>query len=225
MTLISLRDARDAMLTYTVLGSLKSLMTRMIAHDEYNRISSNWLLDLNMNRNWTKIKPVLEKKLIRIVQNVERVGKEENMWFKPMRDRNRCHAVMMLRYSVAKECKRIGEFDPILIRKVADHLWNTSTSQEKLEYANLAQRTTYPPPEIDEVLNCLCGTITDAVSVRYLDILLQRIGEFNATLVGQATNHLWKNSITQEKAEYFNLAHFFATEYLIGIHYGRPYAS
>ncbi|RHZ65917.1 hypothetical protein Glove_310g16 [Diversispora epigaea] len=59
---------------------------------------------------------------------------------KPMRDHNRCHAYMILRYSVAKECKRIGKFNAILIRKVADHLWKTSTTQEKLEYANLAQR-------------------------------------------------------------------------------------
>ncbi|RHZ86849.1 hypothetical protein Glove_43g78 [Diversispora epigaea] len=59
---------------------------------------------------------------------------------KPMRDHERCHAYRILGYSVAKECRRIGEFDPILIRKVADHLWNTSTSQEKAEYVNLAQR-------------------------------------------------------------------------------------
>ncbi|RHZ86882.1 hypothetical protein Glove_43g62 [Diversispora epigaea] len=36
--------------------------------------------------------------------------------------------------------KRIGKFNAILIRQVADHLWNTSTSQEKAEYFNLAQR-------------------------------------------------------------------------------------
>ncbi|RHZ65929.1 hypothetical protein Glove_310g24 [Diversispora epigaea] len=57
-----------------------------------------------------------------------------------MRDHKRCHAYMILRYSVAKECKRIGEFNSILIRKVADHLWKTSTTQEKAEYVNLAQR-------------------------------------------------------------------------------------
>ncbi|RHZ65924.1 hypothetical protein Glove_310g23 [Diversispora epigaea] len=91
---------------------------------------------------------------------------------KPMRNHNRCHAYMILRYSVAKEFKRIGEFNAILIGKATNHIWKNSTSQEKAEYVNLAQRTT--PPEIDEVLNCLCGTITDAVPIRYLDILLQR---------------------------------------------------
>ncbi|RHZ86883.1 hypothetical protein Glove_43g38 [Diversispora epigaea] len=41
---------------------------------------------------------------------------------------------------IEEECKRIGEFNVILIRQVADHLWNTPTSQEKAEYFNLAQR-------------------------------------------------------------------------------------
>ncbi|RHZ65928.1 hypothetical protein Glove_310g25 [Diversispora epigaea] len=59
---------------------------------------------------------------------------------KPMRDRNRCHAFMILRYSVAKECKRIREFNVILIGQATNHLWKNSTSNEKLEYFNLAQR-------------------------------------------------------------------------------------
>ncbi|RHZ86846.1 hypothetical protein Glove_43g76 [Diversispora epigaea] len=59
---------------------------------------------------------------------------------KHIHDRNKCHAYILLRYSVAKECKRIGEFNAILIHKVVDHLWNTSTLQEKAEYVNLAQR-------------------------------------------------------------------------------------
>ncbi|RHZ70793.1 hypothetical protein Glove_267g76 [Diversispora epigaea] len=50
---------------------------------------------------------------------------------KPTRDHNRCHAYMILRYSVAKECKRIREFNAILIGQATNHLWNTSTSQEK----------------------------------------------------------------------------------------------
>ncbi|RHZ86881.1 hypothetical protein Glove_43g63 [Diversispora epigaea] len=59
---------------------------------------------------------------------------------KPMRDYNRCHTYKIFRYSVAKECKRIGEFNAILIGRTTNHLWNTSTSQEKAEYFNLAQR-------------------------------------------------------------------------------------
>ncbi|RHZ86826.1 hypothetical protein Glove_43g52 [Diversispora epigaea] len=59
---------------------------------------------------------------------------------RPIRDNNRCHAYMLLGYSVAKECKRIGEFDVILIGRATNHLWKTSTSQEKGEYVNLAQR-------------------------------------------------------------------------------------
>ncbi|RHZ86855.1 hypothetical protein Glove_43g45 [Diversispora epigaea] len=38
---------------------------------------------------------------------------------------------MLLGYSVEKECKRIGEFNAILIGRATNHLWNTSTSQEK----------------------------------------------------------------------------------------------
>ncbi|RHZ86897.1 hypothetical protein Glove_43g81 [Diversispora epigaea] len=59
---------------------------------------------------------------------------------KPMRDHKRCHAYMILRYSVARECKRIGEFDAILIGQATNHLWKTSTTQEKSEYFDLAQR-------------------------------------------------------------------------------------
>ncbi|RHZ70810.1 hypothetical protein Glove_267g4 [Diversispora epigaea] len=59
---------------------------------------------------------------------------------KHMRDYNRCHAYMIFRYSVTKECKRIGEFNVTLIRKAADHLWKNSTTQEKSEYVNLGQR-------------------------------------------------------------------------------------
>ncbi|RHZ58322.1 hypothetical protein Glove_374g35 [Diversispora epigaea] len=59
---------------------------------------------------------------------------------RPMRDHNRCHAFMIFRYSVAKECKRIGESNAILIGRATNHLWNTSTSQEKAEYSNLSQR-------------------------------------------------------------------------------------
>ncbi|RHZ86892.1 hypothetical protein Glove_43g87 [Diversispora epigaea] len=51
---------------------------------------------------------------------------------------------------------------------------------------NINRNNIHPPPEIDE--EC------------------KRIGEFNAILIGLATNHLWKNSTTQEKSEYFNLA-------------------
>ncbi|RHZ86854.1 hypothetical protein Glove_43g46 [Diversispora epigaea] len=56
------------------------------------------------------------------------------------RNNNRCHAYTLLGYSVEKECKRIGEFDAIFIGRATFHFWKTSTSQEKGEYVNLAQR-------------------------------------------------------------------------------------
>ncbi|RHZ70766.1 hypothetical protein Glove_267g39 [Diversispora epigaea] len=59
---------------------------------------------------------------------------------KPMRDHNKCHAYKIFRHSVAKECKRIGEFNAIFIGQATNHLWKTSTIQEKSEYFNLAQR-------------------------------------------------------------------------------------
>ncbi|RHZ86896.1 hypothetical protein Glove_43g83 [Diversispora epigaea] len=59
---------------------------------------------------------------------------------KPIHNHKRCHAYMILKYSVTKECKRIGEFSAILIGRVTNNLWNTSTSQEKSEYFDLAQR-------------------------------------------------------------------------------------
>ncbi|RHZ70759.1 hypothetical protein Glove_267g63 [Diversispora epigaea] len=59
---------------------------------------------------------------------------------KPTHDHNRCHAYMIFRYSVAKECKRIGEFNVLLIARATNHLWKNSTTQEKSEYINLAQR-------------------------------------------------------------------------------------
>ncbi|RHZ86831.1 hypothetical protein Glove_43g57 [Diversispora epigaea] len=103
---------------------------------------------------------------------------------KPMRDHNRCHAYKIFRYSVARECKRIGEFNAILIGRATNHLWKTSTSQEKGEYVNLAQRIF----RYSVAREC------------------KRIGEFNAILIGRATNHLWKTSTSQEKGEYVNLA-------------------
>ncbi|RHZ86878.1 hypothetical protein Glove_43g66 [Diversispora epigaea] len=60
---------------------------------------------------------------------------------KPMRDHNRCHAYKIFRYSVAKECKRIGEFNVTLIGRATNHLWKNSTTHEKSEYSNLAQRS------------------------------------------------------------------------------------
>ncbi|RHZ65934.1 hypothetical protein Glove_310g52 [Diversispora epigaea] len=59
---------------------------------------------------------------------------------KPTGDHNRCHAYKIFRYSVAKECKRIGEFNTILKGQATNHLWKNSTTQEKSEYFNLAQR-------------------------------------------------------------------------------------
>ncbi|RHZ86884.1 hypothetical protein Glove_43g39 [Diversispora epigaea] len=59
---------------------------------------------------------------------------------KPIRDHERCHAYRILGYSVAKECERIGEFDPTLIRKVADNLWKNSTPHERREYVNMSRR-------------------------------------------------------------------------------------
>ncbi|RHZ86845.1 hypothetical protein Glove_43g71 [Diversispora epigaea] len=47
---------------------------------------------------------------------------------KPMRDHKRCHAYKIFRYSVARECR------------ATNHLWKNSTTHEKLEYFNLAQR-------------------------------------------------------------------------------------
>ncbi|RHZ86871.1 hypothetical protein Glove_43g91 [Diversispora epigaea] len=59
---------------------------------------------------------------------------------KPMRDHNRCHAYRIFRYSVAKECNRIGESNAILIGRATNHLWKNSTILEKSEYCDLAQR-------------------------------------------------------------------------------------
>ncbi|RHZ79197.1 hypothetical protein Glove_151g93 [Diversispora epigaea] len=42
---------------------------------------------------------------------------------KPIHDRNRCHAYKIFRYSVVKECKRIREFNFILIGRATNHLW------------------------------------------------------------------------------------------------------
>ncbi|RHZ86895.1 hypothetical protein Glove_43g84 [Diversispora epigaea] len=59
---------------------------------------------------------------------------------RPTDDHNRCHAYKILRYSVVKEFKRIGESNAIFISRATDHLWKNSTTLEKSEYVNLAQR-------------------------------------------------------------------------------------
>ncbi|RHZ76560.1 hypothetical protein Glove_196g126 [Diversispora epigaea] len=59
---------------------------------------------------------------------------------KLMCDHYTCQAYNIFRYSVAKECKRIGEFNAILIGRATNHLWKNSTAQEKPEYFNLVQR-------------------------------------------------------------------------------------
>ncbi|RHZ86856.1 hypothetical protein Glove_43g44 [Diversispora epigaea] len=56
---------------------------------------------------------------------------------KPMRDK--CHAYKIFGYFVARECKRIGEFNAILIGRATNHLWKNSTTLEKFEYFNLAR--------------------------------------------------------------------------------------
>ncbi|RHZ70794.1 hypothetical protein Glove_267g40 [Diversispora epigaea] len=50
--------------------------------------------------------------------------------------------------------------------------------------ANISRNNIHPPPEIEEC---------------------KRIEEFNI-LIGRATNHLWKNSTTNDKSKYFDLA-------------------
>ncbi|RHZ86837.1 hypothetical protein Glove_43g26 [Diversispora epigaea] len=69
---------------------------------------------------------------------------EEVLYFlnskKPVRDHKRCHAYKIFRYSVSKEYKRIGESNDILIGRATNHLWKNSTTHEKGEYVNLAQR-------------------------------------------------------------------------------------
>ncbi|RHZ58302.1 hypothetical protein Glove_374g49 [Diversispora epigaea] len=61
-------------------------------------------------------------------------------FFKPkyMRDR-KCNAYKIFRYSVGKECKRIGESNVTLIGRATNHLWKNSTIQEKSGYINLGQ--------------------------------------------------------------------------------------
>ncbi|RHZ87360.1 hypothetical protein Glove_37g134 [Diversispora epigaea] len=61
---------------------------------------------------------------------------------RPRRNLNlsNCRAYTIFRYSVARECLRIGELDGNLIKRATNHLWRNSSIQEKTEYRNLAQR-------------------------------------------------------------------------------------
>ncbi|RHZ86858.1 hypothetical protein Glove_43g79 [Diversispora epigaea] len=117
-------------------------------HDKYNLNHSNnvlleWLISYQRKKGERLI--IQDLKNLKALNNMHpppEIYEVLNFFNskKPMRDHERCHAYMILGYSVAKECKRIGEFNAIFIRKVADHLWKTSTTQEKVEYVNLAQR-------------------------------------------------------------------------------------
>ncbi|CAG8571450.1 7231_t:CDS:2 [Diversispora eburnea] len=56
------------------------------------------------------------------------------------RSHKNCHGYMLCRILVARECRRLGENNKTIIAGVANYLWKTSTSQEKSEYTDLAQR-------------------------------------------------------------------------------------
>ncbi|CAG8577612.1 2442_t:CDS:1, partial [Diversispora eburnea] len=58
----------------------------------------------------------------------------------PFRSHKKCHGFMLLKISVVKECQRLGENNKTIIKCAADYLWRNSTSQEKSEYIDLAQR-------------------------------------------------------------------------------------
>ncbi|RHZ51576.1 hypothetical protein Glove_476g73 [Diversispora epigaea] len=59
---------------------------------------------------------------------------------KSFRNQKKCHGFMLFKISVAKECQRLEENNKTIIASVASHLWGNSTSQEKSEYIDLAQR-------------------------------------------------------------------------------------
>ncbi|RHZ80037.1 hypothetical protein Glove_139g273 [Diversispora epigaea] len=59
---------------------------------------------------------------------------------RPFRNHKNCHGYMFCRILVSRECKRLGENNKMIIANVANYLWKNSTSQEKLEYIDLAQR-------------------------------------------------------------------------------------
>ncbi|RHZ65912.1 hypothetical protein Glove_310g6 [Diversispora epigaea] len=54
---------------------------------------------------------------------------------------------------IEEECKRIGEFNAILIDRATNHLWKNFIRLEKLEYVNLAQRGSSCRPKQGTLLN------------------------------------------------------------------------
>ncbi|RHZ65919.1 hypothetical protein Glove_310g12 [Diversispora epigaea] len=52
---------------------------------------------------------------------------------------------------IEEECKRIGEFNAVLIDRATNHLWKNSIRLEKLEYVNLAQRKKNYKEKVDKV--------------------------------------------------------------------------
>ncbi|RHZ75205.1 hypothetical protein Glove_217g259 [Diversispora epigaea] len=59
---------------------------------------------------------------------------------RPFRSPKNCHGYMLCRILVARECQRLGENNKMIIAGIASCLWKESTSQEKFEYVDLAQR-------------------------------------------------------------------------------------
>ncbi|RHZ77288.1 hypothetical protein Glove_183g68 [Diversispora epigaea] len=59
---------------------------------------------------------------------------------KSFRSHRNCHGYMLFKISVAKECRRLDENNKMIIAGTESYLWKNSTSQEKSEYINLAQR-------------------------------------------------------------------------------------
>ncbi|RHZ87668.1 hypothetical protein Glove_33g177 [Diversispora epigaea] len=59
---------------------------------------------------------------------------------RPFNSRKNCHGHILFKILVARECIRLGENNRMIIAGVASHLWKGSTSLEKSEYTDLAQR-------------------------------------------------------------------------------------
>ncbi|RHZ58335.1 hypothetical protein Glove_374g54 [Diversispora epigaea] len=95
-------------------------------------------------------------------------------FFKLKSMRRKCNAYKILRYSVGKECKRIGESNAILIGRVTNHLWNTSTSQEKSEYINLGQINSFT---FDSNKDEMCGNCIGFYQItRMITIIIIEVG-------------------------------------------------
>lgn len=57
----------------------------------------------------------------------------------PARDHKKSTGYQLFRLSVAKECRRFGEFNEFRISYAANYLWKELTRTEKLDYIRLAQ--------------------------------------------------------------------------------------